>query len=248
MIHFITHAPLTCFLIVIHGVVFILEVEYAVKPWQAGLRADITTLLSMGGVSAQTFKDVGAFRLLSSAFLHGDLVHLSINMLALAFAGRMIEECFGKLSLLPVFILCASAASLFSIVMNPPYILSIGASGAIMGMLFFGVTLFMLHPRYKDHVSKNIMLMHSLWIILPSLLPLARAGTQVTDYMSHVGGCVMGLSLGIFVTAFAAVKIIKKISKLLLQILTLLAIATLLHTAFRVISEYPLFLKVFLEP
>lgn len=245
MLQFVLRAPITTLFIVVLCSVFILEVEFAITPWKAALRADISTLLAMGGASAQTLKDISFTRLISTVFLHTDLVHLSINLVAFAIAGRIVEQHFGKLSLLPLITLTAIAASWTSILINPPYIIGVGASGVIMGLLTFSVVLFSIHPDYKNHKHKKLILLQSLWIILPSLLPLTRAGSMLTDYAAHVGGCLGGLFLGIILAAFSAVRTLNSFKKSILQAATLVSLVVLLYTCYRAVCDYKLFTIIF---
>jgi len=74
------------------------------------------------------------YRILTVALLHGGLLHLGFNLYSLHLLGSPVEAFFGKSRYLAIFIGSLIAASITSIIFNPPYVYSIGASGAIFGL------------------------------------------------------------------------------------------------------------------
>ena len=83
-------------------------------------------------------------------FLHGGLWHLLINMLMLWMFGRELELVWGKKRFLNYFFVCGAGAGLITILVKflqfwghtPPDIPTIGASGAIFGILIANAILF----------------------------------------------------------------------------------------------------------
>lgn len=84
-------------------------------------------------------------------FLHGGLWHLLINMLMLWMFGRELELVWGKKRFLNYFFLCGAGAGLITVVVKlvpmlwgppPEDIPTIGASGAIFGILIANAILF----------------------------------------------------------------------------------------------------------
>lgn len=84
-------------------------------------------------------------------FLHGGLGHLLINMLMLWMFGRELELVWGKQRFLNYFFICGVGAGIITILVkvtpmlwgNRPYdIPTIGASGAIFGILIANAILF----------------------------------------------------------------------------------------------------------
>jgi len=84
-------------------------------------------------------------------FLHGNLWHLLINMLMLWMFGRELELVWGKKRFLDYFFLCGIGAGLITILVKfiplfwghrPSDIPTIGASGAIFGILIANAILF----------------------------------------------------------------------------------------------------------
>lgn len=78
------------------------------------------------------------YRLITSMFLHADISHLVNNMLILYFGGEMVEKTVGKVRYLLVFFLSGICGNLLSAVyelLTGAYYESIGASGAVFGLI-----------------------------------------------------------------------------------------------------------------
>jgi len=94
---------------------------------------------------------LGALTLISSAFLHANWSHLLGNMFFLFFFGRKLEDVLGPMKMVLFYLVCALVSGVVSVVGNAalPYtqgeIPSLGASGAVMGLL--GAYLFLYHEQ-----------------------------------------------------------------------------------------------------
>src|SRR5205085_3328406 len=85
--------------------------------------------------------------LLTSMFMHGGIAHILGNMLFLWIFGDNVEDALGHVRYLLFYLLCGVLASLAHVASvlafhNNPYIPSLGASGAISGVLGGYVLLF----------------------------------------------------------------------------------------------------------
>jgi TPR repeat protein/membrane associated rhomboid family serine protease len=78
------------------------------------------------------------WRLLAAPFLHGGVLHLALNMIALESGGPLLERSLGTARFLAVYVLSAIAASVGSVLVHPQLV-SVGASGAVFGI--FGALL-----------------------------------------------------------------------------------------------------------
>jgi membrane associated rhomboid family serine protease len=74
------------------------------------------------------------WRLITSAFLHASLIHIAFNMLALLWFGDPVERYLGHWRFLLVYIVSGLAGSAGALIANP-HAVTVGASGAIFGML-----------------------------------------------------------------------------------------------------------------
>lgn len=138
------------------------------------------------------------WRLLTSAFLHFGLMHLAFNLFALVQIGPLVEQMYGNVGYLLLYLAAAIAGSLASLVFHPQPVLSAGASGAIFGLYgaLLGYLLVRRHsvPRAVLTPLRN----HTLWFVGYSLvMGLSSVGI---DNAAHVGGFVGGFVLGMVYT------------------------------------------------
>lgn len=140
--------------------------------------------------------------LLTSLFIHGNLLHLFGNMLYLWIFGNNIEDFLGSFRFIIFYLLSGLGASLVHIISHPgSTVPMIGASGAIAGVLG---AYFLLYPRAR-------VLTLVFWWILPvpaffilGLWFIAQVmnigiGGGVA-WFAHVGGFLVGVVLIILYT------------------------------------------------
>lgn len=93
---------------------------------------------------ALTHSNASLFRMLSSSFLHADILHLAGNMWMLFLVGRATEGRLGYLRYFAVYVLgdlCGSLSHL-SVTAGQPDVPTLGASGAVMAVLGAALWLF----------------------------------------------------------------------------------------------------------
>src|SRR5687768_9489558 len=73
------------------------------------------------------------YRLITSAFLHYGPIHLGLNMLALWWIARPLEDALGPVRYLLLYLVSGLAGSAGALLLNPT-IPTVGASGAIYGI------------------------------------------------------------------------------------------------------------------
>ncbi|MDZ7548775.1 rhomboid family intramembrane serine protease, partial [Clostridium perfringens] len=126
-----------------------------------------------------------AYRLLTSAFLHGGIIHIFFNMSALNIIGREVEAVYGSKRYILIYFISALGGSVFSYLFSPN-IPSVGASGAIFGLL--GAML-ILGLKERDKIGKqyvkNILETICLNVIIGITIPNI-------DNLAHLGGLVIG--------------------------------------------------------
>ncbi len=143
--------------------------------------------------------------LITSMFMHGGFAHLFGNMLYLWIFGDNLEDGLGHVRYLLFYLLCGVLASLAHVVTNTDsYIPSLGASGAISGVLG-GYILTHTHRRVRAIVLRGFVTeipawaAIGLWFVfqLISGLGMLGGGSQVggVAYAAHIGGFIAGLAL-----------------------------------------------------
>lgn len=93
------------------------------------------TLIRMGAKQTSLIVNRGEwYRLFSPMVLHAGLIHYFLNMMALLFIGKAVEQCHGFTAAAIIFIIPAVGGTIMSAIFLPEYI-SVGASGGIFGLI-----------------------------------------------------------------------------------------------------------------
>lgn len=173
--------------------VFVAEHVLAIEPSGPWLAPSVKTLLALGALHApQVLHDGEWHRLLTAPFLHADIFHLGLNVLAMMFAGRLLEPRIGMARFLAVFFAGALIGAVASIAANPPEMVAVGASGGIMALL---AAAFVVSFRQPAGPERRMVQWNLAVVLLPALAPLA-AISQV-DVAAHGGGAFIGTTLGL---------------------------------------------------
>lgn len=186
---------LTAAVLVLLLAVFAAEVLFPVVPWTGLLKADIRTLLGFGGVNRNLVLGSGQWwRVATAPFLHGDALHILFNGWALWLIGRLSERLMGPAWFAAVFTVSALSGSAMSIALNPANLLSVGASGAIVGLFAASFTLsFHLPPG----AARSRLQRGTIGTLVPALIPFLSSPTGgVVDYGAHGGGAGAGVIMG----------------------------------------------------
>ena len=145
-----------------------------------------------------------------SMFLHGGWLHLGGNMLYLWIFGDNVEDRLGHGKYLFFYLACGLVATLAHATMNPESrVPSIGASGAIAGVLGAYVVLFpkqrvtTLIPIFIFIIVREVpaVLLLGFWIVIQLFFGAAsmNAGDLQSAggvaYFAHIGGFVAGMLL-----------------------------------------------------
>lgn len=124
-------------------------------------------------------------------FAHADFNHLFYNMFALFLFGTILERIIGSRSFLLIYF---SAGLVGSIATLPLYPASLGASGAIFGVLG---TLAILRPRmvvYVSYIPMPMIVASVVWAAIDMLGLFVPSG--VAD-AAHLAGLAVGVAFGL---------------------------------------------------
>ncbi|MGQ0624658.1 MAG: rhomboid family intramembrane serine protease [Sporichthyaceae bacterium] len=127
----------------------------------------------------------GWHRLITAAFLHEQTLHLLLNMLVLWLFGRPLEAQLGRSRYAATYLTCALGGSTASYLFNDPRTGSLGASGAVFGLIG---ALLVLERRIGSNPSGVLVYLGIL--LLPGLV------LDNIDWRGHVGGLLTGGLLG----------------------------------------------------
>ena len=124
------------------------------------------------------------WRLITPMFIHIDPFHLLCNMYSLYIIGKQVENFVGKAKFVFIYLISGILGSLLSITFSNS--LSIGASGAIFGLLG-SILYFGSHYRlYLSSVIKNQIIPI---IVINLIISFSISGI---DFWGHVGGLIGG--------------------------------------------------------
>jgi membrane associated rhomboid family serine protease len=149
-------------------------------------------LLEAGFVSGDAVAAGEWWRILTSAFLHVNLLHILFNMWALYLFGPLLEQLYGRIEYLAIYLLCAAGGSVLTILAQPQQ-QAVGASGAIFGLLGLAFAVsrrrHLALPRQTRMVLGQIGSLLLINLVITFFVP----GISVTG---HLGGLAVGLVLG----------------------------------------------------
>jgi len=131
------------------------------------------------------------WRLFTSQFIHAGLMHIGMNMISLYFAGVFMESILGKKWFIVLYLLSGICASLLSVYWNTKGI-SIGASGAIMGL--YGAFAAFLITRF---FGKGLTAFFSIYIGIFVGINLLAGLSGGIDNAAHIGGLLSGFIAGL---------------------------------------------------
>lgn len=121
------------------------------------------------------------YRLLTAVFLHQAVAHIGLNMLSLWWIGPPVEQALGRIRYVTLYLLAGLGGSALSFTLSASNQPSLGASGAIFGLLG---ALFVLTRRVKAD-------MRPVLIVIALNLVFSFTISDI-DWRAHIGGLVTG--------------------------------------------------------
>ena len=127
------------------------------------------------------------WRLVTAMFLHAGLLHIGFNLWVLFDLGPEVEGLFGISKYIVLYLVTGVCGYLLSLLWSP-MVLSIGASGAIMGLIgiLIGATF------HHGHLGKEYRSTLWRWVIYIFIFGLFFN----SDNAAHLGGLASGFVLG----------------------------------------------------
>lgn len=178
----------------LYGAAAFWEWTHSRAPWWVALIGEHSpgTLLLFGARSAGRVAQGEVWRLLTSGFVHGGVLHVGVNCLALVGLGRIGETVFGPMRYFWIFLLSIVGGALCAQMTGSP--LSFGASGGLFGimgaLLAFGWTRQHLLPtNMVRFFGTQLAAWTALNLAIGFVLPFISNA-------SHVGGLLTGIACG----------------------------------------------------
>ncbi len=148
---------------------------------------------ALWGTGTGNFK---IWQLITYMFMHHDFFHILYNMFGLYMFGIELEERWGPKRFLQFYLICGVAAGLIQLLAANNGV-TIGASGAVMGVLAAFAYLFPNRPIYlllipipipAKYLISGLILM-DLW---DGIKNSAGGGDQIAHF-AHLGGALVGV-------------------------------------------------------
>ena len=121
------------------------------------------------------------YRLLTAAFLHGSILHIAFNMYVLFALGPTLERVLGHVRFSVLYVVAALGGSVASYTFSDPRTVSVGASGAIFGLMG---ALVVAGRRLRWDITQVLVLL-GVNVVIGFLSP-------DVDWRAHFGGLVIG--------------------------------------------------------
>lgn len=152
---------------------------------------NLVTLYNLGAL----IKNGTPLRLITSIFLHAGIIHFAMNAWALKLLGSQTENFYGHIKTLIIFIYSGIVGNLLSLLFMGENTISVGASGAIFGLMG-AILYFALNQRtYMGEALKREILPV---IIINLLLGFMISGINMEAHLGGlIGGILISTALGI---------------------------------------------------
>ena len=139
------------------------------------------------GISRSLFEGGQYYRIMTYMFAHASIFHILGNLTALIWIGRLVEKQQGFLMTVLIYVISGIMGAYFSMNFGAsPETITIGASGAVCGLLGANMVNIMFLPRLR-HGS-------AIWASIIYFLITIAGGTYVNaDNWCHLGGFIGGI-------------------------------------------------------
>ena len=127
------------------------------------------------------------WRMLTTALVHGSILHVLLNMYTLWILGQILEPMLGRTRFLSLYLLSGLAGSLGVLFLSNPGQPVVGASGAIFGLM----GAFLVIQRRLGGSSTQLLILVGINLVIGFLPGLNIA------WQAHVGGLIGGAVLGL---------------------------------------------------
>lgn len=170
----------TIAIIVLCVVVFLAEGSF-------GFNSPSGTLFDKGALFGPAVQDGQYYRLITSGFLHVNLLHIAFNLYLLWILGQMLEPALGSLRFAALYFTSLLWGSFGALVLQPDA-LTVGASGAIFGLM--GAAAVELRARGVNPFKTDIGLLILVNLVFSFVISNVSVG-------GHIGGLIGGVLVGL---------------------------------------------------
>jgi len=148
---------------------------------------DTNSIIGAFAINGPAIRSGEYYRLITGMFLHGGIFHILFNMYALYVIGSQLESFLGKIKYIIIYLLSGISGGLLSMILSGSSVFSIGASGAIFGLmgslLYFGL-------QYRVYLGNFVRTQLVPLLVFNLILGAVSPGI---DNFGHIGGLIGGI-------------------------------------------------------
>jgi membrane associated rhomboid family serine protease len=172
-----TYAPVTKALIALNLLIYLITVVQG-----NGINSPAGSLFDKTALYGPLVRQGDWWRLITAAFLHASVIHIAFNMFALWVIGGPVEQYLGRARYLGLYLVAGLAGSAGALVQAPTAV-TVGASGAIFGILG---ALLILEWQATGRLAGQAMTLIVINLAISFSIPGISWG-------GHVGGLIGGI-------------------------------------------------------
>ena len=154
---------------------------------------DDSVLVALGALTADALRNGEYWRLLTVMFLHANVLHWLANSWALYQLGSAYESLFGARRFLVIYFGTGVCASIGSAIALPAGGASVGASGAILGVLGAFIFSITRSPWRQERWARSLVAQLVFWAVVNVVIGFEF---EQIDNAAHLTGLASGLLLG----------------------------------------------------
>lgn len=137
------------------------------------------------GLAGYAINPLGEYyRFVTALFLHGSILHIFFNMLILHSLGSVLEPGLGSKKFALLYFGAGFGGGIASVLFNHPLVFSVGASGAIFGLM----GAFAVLSRHFNFDNRQIFSLIGINLLIGFVVP-------GIDWHAHVGGLLAGMAI-----------------------------------------------------
>lgn len=148
------------------------------------------------------------WRFITCTFLHGNLIHLLLNLAVLYIFGKEVESLYGSFRFVLIYLFSSWGGSLASYMFSPH--IAIGASGAAFGIIG---SLVVFYFKQRGNVTGAEYQFKSMYTLIIINLLLGFILPKI-DYFGHIGGLILGIISAYFLTPEYVIEKNEELNKL----------------------------------
>jgi len=151
---------------------------------------DTLNLVKFGALVPVLVTEEGEYhRIITAMFLHGGFLHLLSNSFVLYYIGAYMERLVGPKKYLLIYMISGIISSIFVLFLASDLSVTIGASGAIFGVIGGLLVLtFLRKSWFSDHAIRTIRQLIIINVVITFLVPNI-------SIPGHMGGLIAGILL-----------------------------------------------------